>query len=276
MTTTHKTGETAPVQAAALTAMCMAAPAAASAGTAPQRATMPTDAEIRPFVPLVRTLARQLRARLPASVEADDLMQAGLIGLAEAFGRYDARPGVRFQTFAAQRIRGAMLDQIRAVDWLSRGDRRQLRDLEGARHYLLLQLGRAPTERETAAEMGLPLADLQRLSDRSAGPWLVSFEDLPGQDGTDFLDHHAADAGHDQADAFEHNHRRQAVAAAIRHLPERQQQVLALMVGDGLTATEAAAVLGVTVSRVCQVHRQAIDQLRAVLGTSSTSNTERA
>ncbi|MEY4750393.1 MAG: hypothetical protein RIQ60_2607 [Pseudomonadota bacterium] len=282
MQTHHQAGETAPVQAAAWPGQAAARPDI-DPPAGPRQAAhrcMPTDADVRPFVPLVRTLARQLRARLPASVETGDLVQAGLLGLVDAFGRYDGRPGVRFTTYATRRIRGAMLDELRRVDWLSRSDRQQGRELAEARRHLLLQLHRAPTEGETAAALGLPLAELQGLQDRTGSPALVSFEDLAGPNGGDFLDHHTADTGPDLVDQVDRRRQCQAVAAAIHQLPARLQRLLSLLYADDLSTTEAAAVLGVTHSRVSQLHRQALDQVRTVLRTApaatSTPNTERA
>ena len=117
------------------------------------------SALLKQYGPLVRRLAHQMIAKLPANVELDDLVQVGMIGLHDALGRFDAAQGVQFETFATQRIRGAMLDELRSGDWMSRGDRKQQRQIEAAVHKLEQQLHRAPAESEIAKEMGLSLGD---------------------------------------------------------------------------------------------------------------------
>ena len=117
------------------------------------------NAMIKQYSPLVRRLAHQMIAKLPANVELDDLIQVGMIGLSDALSRFDAAQGVQFETFATQRIRGAMLDELRGSDWMSRGDRRQQRSIEAAVRTLEQRHGRAPSEGEIAAEMGLKLAN---------------------------------------------------------------------------------------------------------------------
>jgi len=121
------------------------------------------SALIKQYQPLVRRLAHYMMAKLPASVEVDDLIQVGLIGLADALSRYEASQGVQFETFATQRIRGAMLDELRGNDWMSRGSRKSQKEIETTMRRLEHRLGRTPIESEIAAEMGLSLADYQRL-----------------------------------------------------------------------------------------------------------------
>ena len=144
--------------------------------------------------PLVRRLAHQMIAKLPANVELDDLIQVGMIGLSDALSRFDAAQGVQFETFATQRIRGAMLDELRGNDWMSRGDRRHQRSIEAAVHKLEQRFGRAPSEGEIAREMGLPLTEYQELLGKVRGTQLVYLEDMSGDDGDDdYLDRHVAD-----------------------------------------------------------------------------------
>src|SRR6187402_695249 len=118
---------------------------------------------LKQYSPLVRRLAHQMIAKLPANVELDDLIQVGMIGLSDALSRFDAAQGVQFETFATQRIRGAMLDELRGNDWMSRGDRRNQRSIEAAVHKLEQHFGRAPNEGEIARELGLSLAQYQEL-----------------------------------------------------------------------------------------------------------------
>ena len=122
-----------------------------------------TQAMLKQYSPLVRRLAHQMIAKLPANVEIDDLIQVGMIGLSDALTRFDVAQGVQFETFATQRIRGAMLDELRGSDWMSRGNRRQQRSIEQAVHRLEQKLGRAPQESEIAAEMGLTQSRVSQL-----------------------------------------------------------------------------------------------------------------
>jgi RNA polymerase sigma factor for flagellar operon FliA len=127
------------------------------------------SALIKQYQPLVRKLAHYMMAKLPPSVEVDDLIQVGLIGLADALSRYEASQGVQFETFATQRIRGAMLDELRGNDWMSRGSRKSQKDIESTMRRLEHRLGRSPIESEIAAEMGLTLSDYQSLLSKVRG-----------------------------------------------------------------------------------------------------------
>ena len=152
------------------------------------------DALIRQYSPLVRRLAHHMMAKLPPSVQVDDLIQVGLIGLSEALTRYEATQGVQFETFATQRIRGAMIDELRENDWMSRGSRKSQKEIEGALHRLEHRLGRSPSESEIAAELGMSLTDYQTLLGKVQGTQLVYLEDMSGSEGDDsFLDRHMVD-----------------------------------------------------------------------------------
>ncbi len=223
-------------------------------------------AKLEQFSPLVRRLAHQMIAKLPANVEIDDLIQVGMIGLHDALGRFDAAQGVQFETFATQRIRGAMLDELRGGDWMSRGDRKQQRQIEAALHKLQQQLGRAPAEREIAAEMGLSLADYQDALTKVRGTQLVHLEDMSGDDGDDaYLDRHVADAAADPLAMLNDRRMREALVEAIKLLPEREQYVMSMYYEHDMNLKEIAAVLKVTESRVCQLHSQCIARLRVKL-----------
>ena len=138
------------------------------------------SATLKQYSPLVRRLAHQMIAKLPANVELDDMIQAGMIGLNDALGRFDAVQGVQFETFATQRIRGAMLDELRSGDWMSRGNRKQQRQIEAAVQKLEQQFGRAPAESEIARQMGLSLSDYQQMLGKVRGTQLLYLEDLSG------------------------------------------------------------------------------------------------
>ncbi len=226
------------------------------------------NAMLRQHSPLVRRLAHQMLAKLPASVTLDDLVQVGMIGLNDALTRFDASQGVQFETFATQRIRGAMLDELRSIDWLSRGDRRQQRAIESAVHRLEQSLGRAPAETEIAKELGLSIGAYHELLNRVRGTQLLYIEDLGGGEdgeGADFMDRHVADDEADPMSRLEDRRMREAVVAGIKALPEREQYVMSMYYEHDMNLKEIAAVLGVTESRVCQLHSQAIARLRSKL-----------
>ena len=224
------------------------------------------DTMLKQYSPLVRRLAHQMIAKLPANVEVDDLIQVGMIGLNDALSRFDAAQGVQFETFATQRIRGAMLDELRGSDWMSRGNRRQQRSIEAAVHKLEQKLGRAPAESEIAAEMGLSLADYQELLGKVRGTQLVYLEDMSGDDGDDdYLDRHVADEEASPLAMLQDRRMREALVEAIKNLPEREQYVMSMYYEHDMNLKEIAAVLGVTESRVCQLHSQSIARLRVKL-----------
>ncbi|WP_077037506.1 RNA polymerase sigma factor FliA [Pelomonas sp. KK5] len=221
---------------------------------------------IRQYSPLVRRLAHQMIAKLPANVEIDDLIQVGLIGLTDAMSRFDSGQGVQFETFATQRIRGAMLDELRGGDWMSRGSRRQQREIEGAVHKLEQRLGRAPNESEIAAEMGTTLEEYQDLLGKVRGTQLIYLEDMSGDEGDDdFLDRHVADHANNPMAVLQDHRMREALVAAIKNLPEREQYVMSMYYEHDMNLKEIAVVLKVTESRVCQLHSQAIARLRVKL-----------
>ncbi len=221
---------------------------------------------IQQYSGLVRRLAHQMIAKLPANVELDDLIQVGLIGLTDALSRFDVAQGVQFETFATQRIRGAMLDELRGGDWMSRGTRRQQRSIETAVHKLEQRLGRAPQESEIAAEMGISLGEYQELLSKVRGTQLVYLEDMSGDEGDDdYLDRHVVDESNNPMALLQDHRMREALVAAIKNLPEREQYVMSMYYEHDMNLKEIAAVLKVTESRVCQLHSQAIARLRVKL-----------
>ena len=224
------------------------------------------NAMLRQYSPLVRRLAHQMIAKLPANVEIDDLIQVGMIGLTDALSRFDAGQGVQFETFATQRIRGAMLDELRGADWLSRGTRKQQRDIETAVHRLEQKLSRAPQESEIAKEMDMTLAEYQDMLGKVRGTQLIYLEDMSGEEGdNDYLDRHVSDEGHDPLSLLQDHRMRQALVDAIKNLPDREQYVMSMYYEQDMNLKEIAAVLGVTESRVCQLHSQSIARLRVKL-----------
>lgn len=223
------------------------------------------DALIRQHVPLVRRIALHMIAKLPPNVELDDLIQVGMIGLAEALSRFESEQGVQFDTFASQRIRGAMLDELREGDWMSRSSRKSQKEIEQALGRLEQRFGRPPLESEIADELGMALDDYQSLLGRVRGTQLVYLEDIgggDGADGDDYLERHVADTGADPFALLRDQRLRLALVDAIKNLPEREQYVMGMYYEHDMNLKEIAAVLGVTESRVCQLHSQAIARLR--------------
>jgi RNA polymerase sigma factor for flagellar operon FliA len=223
------------------------------------------NAMIKQYQPLVRRLAHHMMVKLPANVQVDDLIQVGLIGLAEALTRYEAAQGVQFETFATQRIRGAMLDELRGNDWMSRSSRKSQKEIEQALRRLEHQLGRTPLESEIAADMGLSLVDYQALLGKVRGTQLVYLEDMArgNEDDDSYLDRHVADSDADPMNMLRDQRLRQALVAAIKNLPEREQFIMSMYYEKDMNLKEIAAVLDVTESRICQLHSQSIARLRA-------------
>jgi RNA polymerase sigma factor for flagellar operon FliA len=227
------------------------------------------NALIKQYQPLVRRLAHHMMAKLPASVEVDDLIQVGLIGLSDALSRFEASQGVQFETFATQRIRGAMLDELRESDWMSRGSRKSQKEIESAVRKLEHQLGRSPAESEIAKELAMSLADYQTLLGKVRGTQLVYLEDMTrgSEDDDSFLDHHVADTDADPMNLLRDQRLRTSLVSAIKGLPEREQYIMSMYYEQDMNLKEIAAVLEITESRVCQLHSQSIARLRAKMRT---------
>ena len=217
-------------------------------------------------MPLVKRLAHQMKAKLPPSVEVDDLVQAGMIGLLDAINRYEENHGAQFETYAVLRIRGAMLDELRSSDWMPRSTRQNMRKVEQAMNTLQQQLGRPPSESEVAKSLKLSLADYQEMLGDSGGHQLVYYEDFhDNEDGHDsFLDRYAVEED-DPLKALLDTDFRQAVIDAIDALPPREKMLMGLYYEEELNLKEIGAVMGVSESRVSQLHTQAVARLRAYL-----------
>ena len=227
------------------------------------------NALIRQYQPLVRKLAHHMMAKLPANVQVDDLIQVGLIGLSEALTRFEATQGVQFETFATQRIRGAMLDELRENDWASRGTRKSQKEIEESIRRLEHRLGHSPLESEIAADLGMSLSDYQSLLAKVKGTQLVYLEDMThnSEDEDSFLDRHMGDAEADPLNMLRNQRLREALVAAINNLPEREQYIMSMYYEQDMNLKEIAAVLDVTESRICQLHSQSIARLRAKMRT---------
>lgn len=216
---------------------------------------------------LVKKIAYQLKAKLPASVDIDDLIQAGMMGLLDATNRYEDNHGAQFETYAAQRIRGSMIDELRRADWLPRSVRKNMRDVETAVSALEQKLGRSPSEGEIARELNLSMDDFQGMLDDCSGHQLIYYEDFNDADsGNDhFLDRYQSDDSGDPLKALLSTDFREALIEAIESLPEREKILMGLYYEQEMNLKEIGAVMGVSESRVCQLHTQAVARLRAKL-----------
>lgn len=217
---------------------------------------------------LVKKLAHQMKAKLPPSVEVDDLIQAGMMGLLDAINRYEETHGAQFETYAVQRIRGAMLDELRSSDWLPRSIRQNARKVEEAIHVLMQQLGRPPHEVEVAAQMKMSLTEYQDLLGDCGGHQLIYYEDFHDADGghEHFLDRYqTGQQGEDPLQNLINGGFREAVVESIRALPEREKILMGLYYEQEMNLKEIGAVMGVSESRVCQLHSQAIARMRSNL-----------
>lgn len=213
---------------------------------------------------LVRRIAHHLAARLPASVEVDDLIQAGMLGLIEAAKNFQADQGAAFETYASIRIRGAMIDEIRRGDWVPRSVHRRYRDVVSATREVEQRKGAAANSQEVAQALGVSLDEYHHmLEDASRGQLLSLDEQMEDFDGEPRL---AASCNLTPARELEHSVFKQALGDAIGNLPEREQMVLSLYYEQEMNLREIGAVLGISESRVCQIHGQAMLRLRSRLG----------
>ena len=220
---------------------------------------------MREYAPLVKRLAHQMMTKLPYSVQIDDIIQAGMMGLLDAVNRYDEFHGAQFETYATQRIRGAMLDELRGADWLPRSLRRNMRQIEGAISRLQQKLGRSPNETEIAKELGIPIAEYQQMLQESRGAQLVYFEDFNSEDHDDFFERFEFSSNEDPLDLLEDERFKAELVRAIESLPERERMLMGMIYEQEMNLREVGEVLGVSESRVSQLHSQAVARLRSWL-----------
>jgi RNA polymerase sigma factor FliA len=219
---------------------------------------------IAEFAPLVKRIAHHMMAKLPACVQVDDLIQAGMIGLLDAMNRYEGSGGAQFETYAAQRIRGAILDELRRADWLPRSLRKKVRRIEAAVSALEQRLGYSPTEQELANELNMSLAEYHETLQDAWGGQLIHYEDFQSGDDEHFLDQRYSDPQNDAWEALlDENLRATLIKKAIEELPPREKLVMGMHYEEELNLREIGEVLGVSESRVCQLHTQAIVRLRS-------------
>lgn len=222
-----------------------------------------TEAMLHKHAALVKKIAASLKAKLPDSVEIDDLIQAGMIGLMNAVSLYENKNDAAFETYATVRVRGAMMDELRSSDWLPRSVRSNMRKVEAALGSLQHRLGRAPRESEIAEHLGLSVEEYQKLLSECGGHQLLYYEDFQdAEDGSHFFDQLRADEDADPALLLERADFKNTLAEAINGLPERERIIMGLYYEQDMNLKEMGAVLGVSESRVCQLHSQALARLR--------------
>jgi RNA polymerase sigma factor for flagellar operon FliA len=211
--------------------------------------------------PLVKRIAYHLMSRLPASVQADDLVQAGMIGLIEASRKFDPEQGASFETYAGIRIRGAMLDEIRRTDWTPRSVHRKAREVAEAVRKIENEKGRDARDVEVARVMGLELNEYHKILQDATGCRIFSYED-PGTLGEENFAQQARQPNQ-PLENLQKSDFKAGLANAIKGLPERERLVMALYYDEELNLREIGDILGVSESRVCQIHGQALIRLRA-------------
>lgn len=220
------------------------------------------------YLHLVRYVVSRLPVTLPISIATEDLISYGTMGLMEAVERFDPERGLKFETYAVTRIRGAIIDQLRFQDWIPRGVRKRSRDLTEAMHRLEEQLGRSPTDDELAQELGVTKTKLQAMLSESNN-LMLSLDDTYGNDTSGskmtLLDTVEDSNSPDPQGEYEANELRNRLAAAIASLPEREKLLIALYYHENMTLKEIGEVICVSESRVCQLHAQAILRLRSKL-----------
>jgi RNA polymerase sigma factor for flagellar operon FliA len=225
------------------------------------------------YSPLVKYVAGRVGVGLPPNIEQADLVSYGIFGLIDAIQKFDLERAIKFETYAISRIKGAIIDELRSIDWIPRSVRYKAREVEKAYAALEARLHRTPTEAEVAAELGIALEDLHQIFSQVSFVNVVALDELltaGGEKGdklslVDTLEDTKAE---DPVQAFESEETKYLLARAINTLPEREKIVVTLYYYEGLTLAEIGQVLGVTESRICQMHTKAVLQLRGKLSDS--------
>jgi RNA polymerase sigma factor for flagellar operon FliA len=222
------------------------------------------------YSPLVKFVAGRVSAGLPHSIEQADLVSYGMFGLIDAIEKFDAERKVKFETYAITRIKGAIIDELRSIDWVPRSVRTKARAVEQAYASLEASLGRAPTDAEVASELQMSESELQQVFGQISYIGIVGLDEVISAGGGErgesvTLGDTIADRGEGPMAAFEVEEMKQILAGAINRLGDREKIVLSLYYYENLTLAQIGQVLGVTESRVCQIHTKAVMQLRGRL-----------
>ncbi|MGC8465259.1 MAG: RNA polymerase sigma factor WhiG [Acidimicrobiales bacterium] len=221
------------------------------------------------YAPLVKFVAGRVAVGLPQSIDQADLVSYGMFGLIDALEKFDPERKIKFETYAISRIKGSIIDELRAIDWVPRSVRAKARMVERAYQKLEAKLLRTPTDRELAEELGISDRELQAIFARISFVGVVAFDEVisGGEkgEGATTLGDTIADRKSGPTGSFEQEETRQMLAEAINRLGDREKVVLTLYYYESLTLAEIGQVLGVTESRVCQIHTKAVLQLKAKL-----------
>ncbi|MGH8867913.1 MAG: RNA polymerase sigma factor WhiG [Actinomycetes bacterium] len=233
------------------------------------------DRLILHYSPLVKYVAGRVGVGLPSNIDHADLVSYGIFGLIDAIEKFDIERAIKFETYAISRIRGAIIDELRAIDWIPRSVRYKAREVEKAYASLEGELHRTPTEPEVAARMGISVPDLQAIFGQVSFVNVVALDELLSVGGergdkVSLVDTLEDPKAEDPVATFESHETKFLLAGAINTLPEREKIVVTLYYYEGLTLAEIGQVLGVTESRICQMHTKAVLQLRGKLAESKT------
>jgi RNA polymerase sigma factor FliA len=226
------------------------------------------------YSPLVKYVAGRVGVGLPPNIEQADLVSYGIFGLIDAIEKFDLERAIKFETYAISRIKGAIIDELRAIDWIPRSVRYKAREVEKAYAALEAKLHRTPTESEVAGELGISLDELHTIFSQVSFVNVIALDELLNVGGergdklslVDTLEDTRAE---DPVEVFETEETKYLLSRAINTLPEREKIVVTLYYYEGLTLAEIGQVLGVTESRICQMHTKAVLQLRAKLAEQS-------
>ncbi|MBF0400884.1 MAG: FliA/WhiG family RNA polymerase sigma factor [Magnetococcales bacterium] len=226
---------------------------------------MSRDELILKYAPMVKYIASRIATKLPQSVDMDDLVQVGILGLMDAISKFDPQRGIKFQTYADFRVRGAILDELRAVDWVPRAVRQVASQIQDIYFRLESVLGHPADDADVAAHMGVSLTEFYQHLDAVRGISILSFDDLrPSLDDEewDAMDLMADPNWVDPVDAIGLQELRMAISQAIQDLPEKERLVVTLYYFEELTMNEIGEVLGLTESRISQLHSKAALRMR--------------
>lgn len=216
------------------------------------------------YAPLVKYIADRISARMPSSVSKDDLASAGIIGLFDAIDNFDSAKGIKFETYASYRIRGAILDEIRKLDWVPRTVRRDIQDIKAATAAFQSKFGRDPEDHEIAAEMGIGLEIYYKMAGKTGAVNMVSLDEYQA-DKPDTMAGRIASGVLSPFDEYRKNELKEIIAGVLSGLSEKEQMVVSLYYFDELTLREIAEVMRLTESRISQIHSKAVITLRMKL-----------
>lgn len=232
------------------------------------------DQLILHYSPLVKYVAGRVGVGLPSNIDQSDLVSYGIFGLIDAISKFDIDRAIKFETYAISRIRGAIIDELRSIDWIPRSVRSKARDVERAYSTLEAKFQRTPSEQEVANELEVPVASLRKIFSQVSFVNVVALDELLHSSGergdkTTLGDSLADPRADDPVSMFENEETRYILADSVAALPEREKIVITLYYYEGLTLNEIGQVLGVTESRACQLHTKAVLQLRAKMSDAA-------